>query len=101
MPEDRSLDDFAEANESGDAEPATTEPGGDAGAAGPEPDSDDSGGPDGDSAASNADPDDAVEPAVETSTWHADGAACDRCGERVDRRWRDDDALVCTDCVSW
>ena len=39
--------------------------------------------------------------AVPTSTWHADGADCDRCGARVDRRWRDGDALVCADCAPW
>jgi len=39
--------------------------------------------------------------AVPTSTWHADGADCDQCGARVDRRWRDGDALVCADCAPW
>ncbi|WP_096394550.1 hypothetical protein [Halorubrum trapanicum] len=54
----------------------------------------------------NADSDDAadpaaVDPAVATSTWHADGAACDRCGEPVERRWRDEGDFVCADCASW
>ncbi|QAU13600.1 hypothetical protein EKH57_13240 [Halorubrum sp. BOL3-1] len=81
MPEDRSLDDFAPdgdaETENGDTE--TDNPGSDAAA--------------GDS--------DGVDPATATSTWHADGAECDRCGERVERRWRDGDALVCADCASW
>jgi len=80
MPEDRSLDDFAAAN--ADAEPESDDG---------ETESNDAG---------TADPD-GVEPAVATSTWHADGAACDRCGERAERRWRDGDALVCADCASW
>ena len=42
-----------------------------------------------------------VAPAVATSTWHADGAECDRCGEQVERRWREADAFVCADCASW
>jgi hypothetical protein len=88
MPEDRSLDDFAEAD---DGEPA-------------ENDSDDSE----DEATGSADATDVADPAdadpaTATSTWHADGAACDRCGDRARRRWRDDDddAFVCADCVSW
>ena len=86
MPEDRSLDYFAEGD---DGEPA-------------ENDSDDSE----DEATDSADPDVAdpadADPATATSTWHADGAACDRCGDRARRRWReDDDAFVCADCVSW
>lgn len=47
------------------------------------------------------DPDVDAPSTVATSTWHGDGADCDRCGARVDRRWRDGDALVCADCASW
>ena len=101
MPEDRSLDDFAGANDGGG------ETGADDGAVdsadGDKGDDGDKGADTGtESDAAGVDPADAeVEPAVETSTWHADGAECDRCGERVERRWRDEDALVCADCASW
>ena len=112
MAEDRSLDDFAAAD-AADAESAGT--GSDDARSGvpdpddPEGDDTDPDDPEGD----DTDPDDpegddtdpadlgAVDPAVATSAWHADGVECDRCGERVDRRWRDGDALVCVDCASW
>ena len=86
MSEDRSLDDFAPgadgASESADSDDPTA---------------------DETPADSDAPNDDAetVVPATATSTWHADGADCDRCGERVERRWRDDDAFVCADCAPW
>ncbi|MFW6000048.1 MAG: DUF7573 domain-containing protein [Halorubrum sp.] len=82
MPRDRSLDDFAAGDEVADSAPA------DADAA------------DADSDAGDSAPDD-VDPAVATSTWHADGAACDRCGERIERRWLDGGEFVCADCASW
>ena len=93
MPEDRSLDDFAEADAAGDESRET------------ETEADDSEGDAADPAdatdpAGTTDPAE-VDPATATSTWHADGAACDRCGDRVQRRWRDDDIFVCADCVSW
>ncbi|WP_017343857.1 hypothetical protein [Halorubrum sp. T3] len=91
MPEDRSLDDFALGDEDTDSDAAEA--------------ADDSASDDGDPDAPS-DPNDAadpaaVDPAVATSTWHTDGAACDRCGERVERRWRDEDDFVCADCASW
>lgn len=104
MPEDRSLDDFAEADAAdGEAAEAAT---------------DDAEGDAADSAESEGDAVDAdvhsdasdadvltdasdADPAVATSTWHADGAECDRCGERAERRWREEDAFVCADCASW
>jgi hypothetical protein len=91
MPEDRSLDDFALGDEAADesAAPASDDAEGDVRA------SDDAG--DADSGTDAGD----VDPAVATSTWHADGAACDRCGERVERRWRDEADFVCADCASW
>ena len=94
MPEDRSLDDFAEAETAGEAAAETDldDPEGDAGPDESERDAADEDVP--------ADPA-AVDPAVATSTWHADGAACDRCGEPVERRWRDEDEFVCADCASW
>ncbi|MGM0447518.1 MAG: DUF7573 domain-containing protein [Methanobacteriota archaeon] len=91
MPEDRSLDDFAgtaAGADSADSDDDAVHP-------------DDAEG----DAAEAADPADAdpadVDPAVATSTWHADGAECERCGERVERRWREADAFVCADCASW
>ena len=100
MPEDRSLDDFAgtdAAAESGTD--AAAESGADAAESGADAAADaEPGDPASDDA---ADSDSAVDPAVATSTWHADGAACDRCGERVERRWREADAFVCADCASW
>jgi formylmethanofuran dehydrogenase subunit E len=42
-----------------------------------------------------------ADPATPTATWTADGAACDRCGERVERRWSADGDLVCADCKEW
>jgi len=48
----------------------------------------------------SADPD-AVEPAVSTYVWGAAGTACAACGDSVQRRWRQDDLLVCDDCKEW
>lgn len=89
MAEDRSLDDFA--------------PDPDGESDGLDGDSDGTGESDGTSDSEpNAAPDTSdADPATATSTWHADGAACDRCGERVERRWRDGEAFVCADCASW
>ncbi|ELZ46713.1 hypothetical protein C463_03759 [Halorubrum californiense DSM 19288] len=103
MPDDRSLDDFAGDEDTNSGAAADTADDGTDGVDGD--DAADSSPDDADSDAPS-DPNDAVDPAdvdqaVATSTWHADGAACDRCGESVDRRWRDDDALVCADCASW
>ena len=42
-----------------------------------------------------------VEPATATSTWHTEGADCDQCGERTERRWRDGEEFVCADCAPW
>ncbi|SFR30596.1 MULTISPECIES: DUF7573 domain-containing protein [Halorubrum] len=84
MPEDRSLDDFAEADDASGEAPT-----------------DGSVGADGDTTESGPDDSDEVEPATATSTWHGDGAACAECGQRVERRWRDGDDFVCADCASW
>ena len=109
MPEDRSLDDFADADAAADADAGTDSDAAadaDATADSVAADSADSDGGAADSADAEgdateaADPDDA-DPAVATSTWHADGAECERCGERVERRWREADAFVCADCASW
>lgn len=92
MPEDRSLDDFAGADDAtASAAADSVDSEGDAAA------------PDDAAAAPDDAPDDAtdVAPAVATSAWHADGAECVRCGERVERRWREAEAFVCADCASW
>lgn len=36
-----------------------------------------------------------------TYAWVPDGAACAACGERVERRYRDDGQLVCPSCKEW
>jgi NADH pyrophosphatase NudC (nudix superfamily) len=93
MTEDRSLDDFAGA----DADEESTEPGSDDAANGSVDPVDATDAAD----ASDSADERGVDPAVATSTWHADGAECGRCGERVERRWREEDAFVCADCASW
>lgn len=55
---------------------------------------------DGEDPTDAADPVDAA-PATSTAAWTTDGAACDRCGESVPRRWFDDGALVCPACKEW
>ena len=44
---------------------------------------------------------DAVAPATVTYDWSPDGAACERCGETVERRWLDDGEHVCESCKEW
>ena len=94
MPEDRSLDEFAvDAGDGSDSEgddaTAADDSGDDATAADtPEAATTDPGATD-------------VDPAVPTATWTTDAAPCDRCGERIERRWLDDDALVCAACKAW
>ncbi len=74
---DRSLDDFA-----ADSEETATE--------------------DSDETAEADEPDEPpVDPAVATSTFHTDGAACESCGDSVSRRWLDDGAYVCLECKAW
>jgi hypothetical protein len=41
------------------------------------------------------------EPATPTASWTPDGAPCDACGERVQRRWQDDAGHVCAGCRDW
>jgi hypothetical protein len=105
MPEDRSLDEFAVGPEAGGEQDDADETvdGGDDAVDG------------GDDAVDSAEPTDGEEdaaqtadaeaidadPAVSTATWTTDGAACDRCGERVARRWFADGDLVCAACKEW
>jgi formylmethanofuran dehydrogenase subunit E len=42
-----------------------------------------------------------VHPARSTMAWTVDDTTCDACGEIVQRRWRDDDQLVCSACKEW
>ena len=50
---------------------------------------------------SDAGPRDGPEPAAMTYVWDGAGAACGACGETVERRWQQDDGLVCVDCKDW
>jgi hypothetical protein len=61
----------------------------------------DAGGDDGDEADAGGPDTDAVAPATATATWSPDGATCAACGDVVERRWRDGEALVCADCKEW
>ncbi|MFB6082224.1 MAG: hypothetical protein ABEJ67_05325 [Halanaeroarchaeum sp.] len=36
-----------------------------------------------------------------TTEWHPEGRPCDSCGATVERRWRQEDAMVCPDCKDW
>ncbi|MFH5797504.1 hypothetical protein [Haladaptatus sp. CMAA 1911] len=42
-----------------------------------------------------------VEPARATYDWTPTGAACACCGSTVEKRWRDEDGMVCADCKEW
>ncbi|MCU4718234.1 DUF7573 domain-containing protein [Halapricum hydrolyticum] len=47
-----------------------------------------------------AEPDDA-DIATSAMSYRSGGGACAVCGTVVERRWRDDDGLVCRDCKTW
>ena len=79
--------DATDADEGASDEPA--EPAGDDGSAA----SEDSGWPSPDA--------DAVTPAQSTYAWSPAGADCAACGATVERRWRDEAGLVCSDCKGW
>ena len=38
---------------------------------------------------------------IPTSAWTSEGAPCASCGAVVERRWRQNDTLVCRDCKDW
>lgn len=97
MPEDASLDDFLDAGGSEDdsdggehADP--TDGAADAG------DADDA---TGEAADDDRVPPAEVDPAESTYAWGGAGAECEDCGAVVDRRWRDEEALVCAECKAW
>jgi hypothetical protein len=94
MPEDRSLDEFGG---EGDGEAGGTERGETAETDPVSADDDGSEPADGGGSPVVEDP----EPATVTSTWTAGGTDCERCGERVERRWLDDGDRVCPDCKPW
>ena len=95
MGEDASLDDFLATSESD----ASVETESDTATAEAEP---------ADTSA-EAEPDDTAtaaaesEPARATTTyaWDGAGAACEDCGETVERRWQQDGELVCVACKDW
>lgn len=104
MARDRSLDDFlagSDADEdSGDAtdeSPADAAKTGDVDAASDTSPATDDSDDDAPAPASGLD----AGPAESTMAWSPDGAACEDCGTTVERRWRDDGALVCEDCKEW
>ncbi|PAU83551.1 hypothetical protein CK500_08525 [Halorubrum salipaludis] len=110
MPEDRSLDEFGGSDAATDrveTEPAETDPGetepADDDSAAAESDGDAVEGGDGDDGSDRHEGGDGdeVTPATATATWTAGGADCERCGDRVERRWLDDGDRVCPDCKSW
>jgi len=84
MPEDRSLDEFSGSEDgSGDADAPASRSGPDRPDSEPDPDAT------------------AGDPTPATATWTAGGAECERCGDRVERRWLDDGDRVCPACKSW
>ena len=107
MSEDRSLDDFVDA--AGNDDTADTDEDGDPVADASVGEGEDAE-PDTDAdtefdapttEAMSAESTSSVTPAESTSTWASDGDDCDRCGRRVERRWRENDAFVCGDCKEW
>jgi hypothetical protein len=40
-------------------------------------------------------------PIATTYRWSAGGETCELCGERVETRWRAEEAFVCVDCKEW
>lgn len=47
------------------------------------------------------DDDASPDPPDSTYVWRSEGGPCASCGERVEERWRDGDALVCGACKEW
>ena len=97
MSEDASLDDFLGGDEDGGDDGAVE--GDDAPEAAAERDGE------GEAAASRSDPAAGsgvdVPPATTTYAWDPEGAPCDACGAVVERRWRQDGAVVCVECKTW
>ena len=101
---DTSLDDFVgEDDASEEGEPA--DPDAPGGAGGAEPASGDAEAAetatDGVDADADGGDEGTPEPAAPTFDWTPGGSVCAACGERVERRWTDDDRLVCAACKGW
>lgn len=113
MGEDASLDDFLDADDDKEAEPAETDDGPEreeSGSEGVERDGSEIGVADAveDPEEDVEDADDessrdpaTVEPAAATYDWSPDGATCAACEEVVERRWRGDPGFVCESCKDW
>lgn len=101
MSEDATLSDFQSAGEDDGCDVDDVGDERDVDDVGDERDEEEAGGVT-DDPATDADPesaDDEPDPAVSTYAWGE--YACDRCGERTERAWRDEEALVCPACKSW
>ena len=92
MGEDASLDDFLGGERSEESESADAE--------GPAADADDAASAAGTEPAAEAETAD-IPPAKTTYAWDGEGAACEACGETVERRWQQDGGLVCIECKEW
>lgn len=88
--EDRSLDEFVDADKrAGDA-------------AGSDRTTDDEpADPPGDGASDAGTGAEAPDPAVSTAAWDPSGGTCVACETTVQRRWRGEAGLVCPDCKEW
>lgn len=90
MPKDASLDDYVEVD--------GTSPDGEGSAV----DRDEEGHAGGEVGTAELDDDRTADPSLRpTFDWSPDGAACAACGAVVERRWRGDPGLVCSDCKDW
>jgi hypothetical protein len=91
MGRDRSLDEFLSPSQS------DTTPDSSSGSATPDQETDESRNNETESDVATL----TVHPAHSTMVWTADDAACDACDSVVQRRWRDDEQLVCSACKEW
>ena len=97
MPSDRSLDEFAGADDGADDED-TGDDSEDVNDSDTEPNDGDIEPNDGNTEPNDDDAD--VNSATPTAAWSTEDT-CDRCGEPTQRLWYEDGALVCAGCKSW
>jgi len=97
MPSDRSLDEFAGADDGADDED-TGDDSEDVNDSDTEPNDGDIEPNDGNTEPNDDDAD--VNSATPTAAWSTEDT-CDRCGEPTQRSWYEDGALVCAGCKSW
>ena len=97
MPSDRSLDEFAGADDGADNED-TGDDSEDVNDSDTEPNNGDIEPNDSDIEPNDDDAD--VNSATPTAAWSTEDT-CDRCGEPTQRSWYEDGALVCAGCKSW